>query len=60
LTFIESKKQADLKNSIFLCAATAFEASKGEEFIAVGTSDGIIHSIEQKGVGFNKDIGFQF
>lgn len=50
LAFIESKKKlSEGRISFFLSAATGYEAESGNEFIAVGTSNGEIHYVDING-----------
>ena len=59
MTFIESKKKEG-KLQMFLSSATGFESADGKEFIAIGTSDGVIHFVDVNGTAFTKDVGYTF
>ncbi len=57
---VESKKKlAEGKVNFFTCASKGVEKGSGQEFIAVGTSTGEIHSVMINGSSFAKDLGFQ-
>ena len=50
LTYIESKKKlSEGRMAFFLSAATGYDAGSGNEFIAVGTSNGEIHYVDING-----------
>lgn len=47
LTFVESKKKlGEGKVNFFTCATTAYNVPDNQEFIAIATCTGEIHSVE--------------
>jgi hypothetical protein len=57
---VESKKKlGEGKINFFSSSCKGIEKGSGQEFIAVGTSTGEIHSIMINGSTFAKDLGFQ-
>lgn len=60
LVTVESKKKmGDGKINFFTSASKGIEKGSGQEFIAVGTSSGEVHSVMINGGSFAKDLGFQ-
>ena len=56
---VESKKKiGEGKINFFTTACKGVEKGSGQEFIAVGTSSGEIHSVMINGGSFAKDLGF--
>jgi hypothetical protein len=49
----------DGKVNFFTSVSKGVEKGTGEEFIAVGTSTGEIHSVMINGLSFAKELGFQ-
>ena len=57
---MESKKKVEEgKINFFTSSCKGIEKGTGQEFIAVGTSTGEIHTIMINGSTFAKDLGFQ-